>query len=127
MAELERVIGKKLFESTWSDYTHPYLIQTFLISVLIAVILEAYLTKKYISKNEVGKRFVMMAMCMGVVIGGIYLSQYIPRFGPTTKSGYIQYLKEGNNVNTLEWFLDSPARGRYHSPIGYIGKRIKYV
>lgn len=94
MAELERVIGKKLFESTWSDYTHPYLIQTFLISVLIAVILEAYLTKKYISKNEVGKRFVLMAMCMGVVIGGIYLSQYIPRFGPTTKSGYIQYLKE---------------------------------
>lgn len=94
MAELERVIGKKLFESTWSDYAHPYLIQTFLISVLIAVILEAYLTKKYISKNEVGKRFVLMAMCMGVVIGGIYLSQYIPRFGPTTKSGYIRYLKE---------------------------------
>lgn len=72
MAELERVIGKKLFEATWSDYAHPYLIQTFLISVLIAVILEAYLTKKYISKNEVGKRFVLMAMCMGIVIGGIY-------------------------------------------------------
>lgn len=94
MAELERVIGKKLFKSTWSDYAHPYLIQTFIISVLIAVLLEAYLTKKYISKNEVGKRFILMAMCMSMVIGGIYLSQFIPRFGPTSKAGYIRYLKE---------------------------------
>lgn len=94
MSELENVIGKKLFESTWADYAHPYLIQTFFISLIIAVFLESYITHKYISKNEVGKRFILLFMCIGIVIGGIYLNQYIPRFGPTTKEGYIQYLKE---------------------------------
>lgn len=51
-ALLIKVIGKKLFSSTWHDYAHPYLASLLLGGIFIMLIADALITYFWIKNTK---------------------------------------------------------------------------
>lgn len=94
-ALLIKVIGKKLFSSTWHDYAHPYLASLLLGGIFIMLIADALITYFWI-KNT--KRFPLLKNII-LVVGNVLViillgvvGNNMPRIGGTSYQGYIKYL-----------------------------------
>ncbi|MCT4388114.1 hypothetical protein EFN46_07795 [Leuconostoc pseudomesenteroides] len=94
-ALLIKVIGKKLFSSTWHDYAHPYLASLLLGGIFIMLIADALITYFWI-KNT--KRFPFLKNII-LVVGNVLViillgvvGNNMPGIGGTSYQGYIKYL-----------------------------------
>jgi len=94
-ALLIKVIGKKLFSSTWHDYAHPYLASLLLGGIFIMLNADALITYFWI-KNT--KRFPFLKNII-LVVGNVLViillgvvGNNMPRIGGTSYQGYIKYL-----------------------------------
>lgn len=92
---LIKVIGKKLFSSTWHDYAHPYLASILLGGIFIMLIADAlirYFWIKNTRRYPFLKNMVLLAGNILVVIFLGFAGNNIPRIGGTSYQGYIKYL-----------------------------------
>lgn len=94
---LTKVIGKRLFESTWHDYTHPYIaifIFVGVFCVLIADALISYFWIKNARKYPIIKSVILGIANVFIILLIGYVGSIFPRIGPSTYQGYINYLNE---------------------------------
>lgn len=94
---LIKVIGKKLFDSTWHDYAHPYIavfIFVGIFCILIADALISYFWIKNARKYPIAKSFILAIANFVIILLIGYVGSIFPRIGPTTYRGYINYLNE---------------------------------
>lgn len=94
---LTKVIGKKLFESTWHDYAHPYIAIFILVGIffiLIADALISYFWIKDTKKHPIMKSIILAIATVVIILLIGYIGNIFPRIGPTTYQGYINYLNE---------------------------------
>lgn len=94
---LTKVIGEKLFKSTWYDYSHPYLvifIFTGIFFILIADSLVTYFWIKNSRKNSFLKSILLAIANIVIILLISYCGNIFPRIGPSTYKGYIHYLNE---------------------------------